>query len=138
MAGSEPLRSSTSWVLRAVSQTRTSVPLVDAVATIVPWWLSARHANSPWCALIVTGELDITASVPARSCKPGTTIIYSALSVWVQSNKPVTNISTFLLYYRIILMDFFEGEIIFFFFYKIFIIIWICLKPFESVPFSCT
>lgn len=68
VAGSEPRLSSTNWTRLVVSHTLISVPLTEAVATIVPCWFKAIHANSPWWAFIVTGALDIPASVFAKSC----------------------------------------------------------------------
>lgn len=67
VAGSDPLLNSTSWIRLDVSHTRIKVPLQEAVATMVPCWFTARHASSPRWALIVTGALDMPASVFAKS-----------------------------------------------------------------------
>ncbi len=67
VAGSEPLRNSTTCTLLEVSQTLRRVPLHEAVAINVPCWLMARHASSPWCALIVNGAEEIPASVFDKS-----------------------------------------------------------------------
>merc|ERR550539_742040 len=44
-----------------------SVPFVDAVAIIVPFWFTATHQMAFWCALMVTGAEDTWCSVVARS-----------------------------------------------------------------------
>lgn len=95
VAGSAPRLSSTSKVLVWVSNTRMSVPcgstarikhmcikqnwnketmktaqtptFTEAVATWVPCWLMAKHASSPWCALIVNGAVDVSGCLFVRS-----------------------------------------------------------------------
>ena len=67
VAGSDPLLNSTNKAFLTVSHTLIKVPLVEAVATIVPCWLTAKQANSPWWAFIVTGALEVPISVLPKS-----------------------------------------------------------------------
>lgn len=69
VAGSEPLLSSASNTLLAVSHTRMSVPFREAVASNVPSLLILKHANSLLCAWMVKGAWETVVSVVKRSWK---------------------------------------------------------------------
>lgn len=69
VAGSVPLRSSTSLSLVVVSNRRISVPLREAEAATLPGWLSATQAISLWWALMVKGADDVPGLVLDKSCK---------------------------------------------------------------------
>lgn len=69
VAGSEPLLSSASNTLLAVSHTRMSVPFREAVASNVPSLLTLKHANSLLCAWMVNGAWETVVSVVKRSWK---------------------------------------------------------------------
>lgn len=94
VAGSDPLLSSTNWIRRDVSHTRIRVPLQEAVATIVPCWFTARHASSPWWALIVTGALDIPASVLAKSYVHVTALLPTDKLIISQRNSQSLHLKT--------------------------------------------
>lgn len=67
MAGSVPLRSSTSLSLVVVSNSRIRVPLRDADAATLPGWFSATQAISLWWALMVNGADDVPGLVLDKS-----------------------------------------------------------------------
>ena len=67
MAGSVPLRSSTSLSLVVVSNRRMSVPLREADAATLPGWFNATQAISLWWALMVKGAEDVPGLVLERS-----------------------------------------------------------------------
>lgn len=67
VAGSVPLRSSTSLSRVVVSKRRIKVPFCDAEATTLPGWFKAKQAISLWWALIVNGADDVPGFVFERS-----------------------------------------------------------------------
>ena len=71
-AGCVPRRNSRWSVPVAVSKTRMSVPLLDAVATSVPSGLMPRHERSFLCACTVTdADRDVAGSTRSRCSMPG-------------------------------------------------------------------
>lgn len=87
------------------------MPLDEAVAIIEPDWFNARHANDPWCALIVIGAEEALDSVLSISYRNRLHVVKKVImsdttctrysfqfihnKMWIQLNELATNIKEY-------------------------------------------